>query len=269
MRWGLIGTRGLVDKGGLNAFEKAENAELVAALSSDPERAKEFGAEHDVETATAASTIFSAPGLVAVWIASPTGSTTSRAGPHSEAGKHVLLEKPLAIDAGEGLGPGRGCEGCRGRCSRRATRPVCAGPPDDEATDRRGRDRRGLRGQDVLRNPPPWSAAGVAPERETHAGARSRTSAPITSTCSGCCSARSPRPGDPRSPAGLETDDAVAATIRLESGVLARLTCGTNAWVQYTPVQVHGTAGALVADDTSPAGQGEVTLLRRDAGRRT
>ncbi len=50
MRWGMIGTHGLVDKGGLNAFREVENAEFVAALSSDAERAKEFGAEHDLET---------------------------------------------------------------------------------------------------------------------------------------------------------------------------------------------------------------------------
>ena len=52
MRWGLIGTRGLVDRGGLNAFDEAENAELVAVLSSDADRATEFGAEHGIETAT-------------------------------------------------------------------------------------------------------------------------------------------------------------------------------------------------------------------------
>ena len=103
MRWGMIGTRGLVDKGGLNAFQEAGNAELVAALSSDAERAKEFGAQHDVETATADLDEFlAAPGLEAVWIASPTWRHHEQGRAALEAGKHVLLEKPLAIDAEKG-----------------------------------------------------------------------------------------------------------------------------------------------------------------------
>ena len=103
MRWGLVGTRGLVDKGGLNAFEKAENAELVAVLSSDSDRATEFGAEHGVETATAEIDEFlAAPGLEAVWIASPTWRHHEQGRAALDAGKHVLLEKPLAIDVEAG-----------------------------------------------------------------------------------------------------------------------------------------------------------------------
>ncbi len=103
MRWGLVGTRGLVDKGGLNAFREAENAELVAALSSDAERATQFGAEHGVGTATADIDEFlAAPGLEAVWIASPTWRHHEQGKAALEAGKHVLLEKPLAIDVKAG-----------------------------------------------------------------------------------------------------------------------------------------------------------------------
>jgi 1,5-anhydro-D-fructose reductase (1,5-anhydro-D-mannitol-forming) len=61
---------------------------------------------------------------------------------------------------------------------------------------------------------------------------------------------------------GFETDDAVAAAVRVESGVVATLTMSTNVWIQYTRVEVHGTEGSLVARDTSPLGQGKVTLLR-------
>ena len=122
MRWGMIGTRGLVDKGGLNAFEQAENAEFVAALSSDPERAKEFGAQHDLETSTADLDEFLAsPGLEAVWIASPTWLHHEQGRAALDAGKHVLLEKPLAIDVEKGwdlVRPRR----TPGSCSRRGTR---------------------------------------------------------------------------------------------------------------------------------------------------
>jgi 1,5-anhydro-D-fructose reductase (1,5-anhydro-D-mannitol-forming) len=64
---------------------------------------------------------------------------------------------------------------------------------------------------------------------------------------------------------GFETDDAVAAALRLEGEIPATLTMSTNVWIQYTRVEVHGTEGALVAEDTSPIGQGKVLLLRKDA----
>ena len=70
---------------------------------------------------------------------------------------------------------------------------------------------------------------------------------------------------DPATASLAAADDAVAAGIRLESGVVATLTISTNVWIQYTRVELHGTEGALVAQDTSPLGQGRVTLLREGA----
>ena len=78
-------------------------------LSSDPARAEEFGAEHAVETATAdIGEFLAAPDLEAVWIASPTWRHHEQGSAALDAGKHVLLEKPLAISVEGGLGPGRG-----------------------------------------------------------------------------------------------------------------------------------------------------------------
>ena len=100
MRWGLIGTHGLVDRGGLNAFDNSQGAELVAVLSSDAGRAKEFGSEHGLETATDdMSEFLAAPGLEAVWVGSPTWLHHEQGMAVIDAGKHVLLEKPLAYDS--------------------------------------------------------------------------------------------------------------------------------------------------------------------------
>jgi 1,5-anhydro-D-fructose reductase (1,5-anhydro-D-mannitol-forming) len=38
----------------------------------------------------------------------------------------------------------------------------------------------------------------------------------------------------------------------------------SNVWAESTRVEVHGTGGALIAVDTSPRGQGTVTLLQPD-----
>ena len=63
---------------------------------------------------------------------------------------------------------------------------------------------------------------------------------------------------------GFETEDVAAATFRFESGALATLTITVNVWTQQTRVEVHGTAGLLVATDTNPAGRGDVVLFNGD-----
>ena len=173
MRWGMIGTRGLVDKGGLNAFREAENAELVAALSSDPERAKEFGAEHGVETATADLDEFlAAPGLEAVWIASPTWRHHEQGEPRSRPAS-TSCSRSRWRSTSRRAGTWSSREGGRRAARDRLSGTLRARSPQHEAADRRGRDRRRLGGQDLLRDPSPGAAAGVAPEARYRALGRS------------------------------------------------------------------------------------------------
>jgi 1,5-anhydro-D-fructose reductase (1,5-anhydro-D-mannitol-forming) len=267
MRWGLIGTRGLVDRGGLKAFEEAENAELAAVLSSDAARAKEFGEEHGIETATADMDEFlAAADLEAVWVASPTWRHHEQGMAAIDAGKHVLLEKPLAIDAksawelveaakkaGVTLATGYQAryipahqnmkrlidEGAIGRVSVARTyygiyRP---GPPPEWRQKR-----------DAAR----W---GALSDVGTHHIDLLRMFFGEVVEATGYFERQQ----------GFETDDAVAAALRMENEIPATLTISTNVWIQYTRVEVHGTEGALVAEDTSPIGQGKVLLLRKDA----
>jgi 1,5-anhydro-D-fructose reductase (1,5-anhydro-D-mannitol-forming) len=267
MRWGLVGTRGLVDKGGLNAFREAENAELVAALSSNAERATQFGAEHGVETATADIDEFlAAPGLEAVWIASPTWRHHEQGKAALEAGKHVLLEKPLAIDvkagwdlvetakqAGVLLATGYQARYVPGH--RNMKRLLDDGAIGDVSVARTyyGIHRPGP--------PPEWRQ-----KRETARwGALSDVGTHHIDLLRMLLGEISEASGYFERQQGFETDDAVAAAIRLESGVVATLTMSTNVWIQYTRVELHGTKGALVAQDTNPLGQGRVTLFREGA----
>jgi 1,5-anhydro-D-fructose reductase (1,5-anhydro-D-mannitol-forming) len=264
MRWGLIGTSGIAARAFVPAFEKAEGAELLAALGSDGEGARSFADEQGLETGTAdLGEFLSAPGLEAVWIASPTFLHHEQGRAALEAGKHVLLEKPLAMTPGEGWGlvetarqagrvlatgyqaryvPGHIAmrrliaEGAVGEVGVASTyygihRP---GPPPEW---RRQRDTArwgaladvGTHHVDLLR-----MLLGETAEGHAYAGRH----------------------------LGFETDDVVSATLRFESGALASLAMSTNVWTQHTRVAIHGTEGALVATDTSPLGQGEVTLLR-------
>jgi 1,5-anhydro-D-fructose reductase (1,5-anhydro-D-mannitol-forming) len=267
MRWGLIGTRGLVDKGGLKAFQEAENAELVAVLSSDAERAKAFGTEHGVETATADIDEFlAAPGLEAVWIASPTWRHHEQGKAALEAGKHVLLEKPLAIDvrsawdlvetakqAGVLLATGYQARYVPGH--RNMKRLLDEGAIGDVSVARTyyGIHRPGP--------PPEWRQ-----KRDTARwGALSDVGTHHIDLLRMLLGEITEATGYFERQQDFETDDAVAAALRLESGPVATLTISTNVWVQFTRVELHGTEGALVAENTNPLGQGKVILLREGA----
>ena len=103
MRWGLIGTSGFARKAAAPAFAAVEEAELVAVLSSELARARSFADEHVVETACEQLDEFlDAPGLEAIWIATPTFLHHRQALAALHAGKHVLLEKPLAMTSAQG-----------------------------------------------------------------------------------------------------------------------------------------------------------------------
>jgi 1,5-anhydro-D-fructose reductase (1,5-anhydro-D-mannitol-forming) len=267
MRWGLVGTRGLVDRGGLNAFREAENAELVAVLSSDPNRASEFGSEHGVETATAEIDEFlAAPGLEAVWIASPTWRHHEQGKAAIEASKHVLLEKPLAIDVRAGWDLVETAKqagvllatGYQGRYvpgHRNMKRLIADGAIGDVTVARTyyGIHRPGP--------PPEWRQ-----QRETARwGALSDVGTHHIDLLRMLLGEISEAVGYDERQQGFETDDAVAAALRLESGAVATLTISTNVWIQFTRVEVHGTQGVLVAENTNPIGQGNVVLLREGA----
>jgi 1,5-anhydro-D-fructose reductase (1,5-anhydro-D-mannitol-forming) len=266
MRWGLIGTRGLVDRGGLNAFEEAENADLVAVLSSDAERAKEFGSEHRVETATADIEEFlAAPGLEAVWVASPTWRHHEQGMAAIEAGKHVLLEKPLAIDsksAWELVGAAEKAAVilATGYQARYVPGHLTMKRLIDEGAIGRVSVARTYYGIYRPGPPPEWRQ-----KRETARwGSLSDVGTHHIDLLRMFFGEVTDATGYFERQQGFETDDAVGAALRLEGDIVATLTMSTNVWVQYTRVEVHGTEGALVAEDTSPIGQGKVLLLRKD-----
>jgi len=267
MKWGMIGTRGLVDKGGLKAFQEVEDADLVAVLSSDADRAAEFGGQHGIETATHELDEFlAAPGLEAVWVASPTWRHHEQGTAALEGGKHVLLEKPLAYDA----------ERARELVdtAKKADRVLATGYQGRYVPGHANMKRliaEGAVGEvSVARTyygihrpgpPPEWrqnrdtARWGALSDVGTHHIDLLRMLLGEIAEASGYFERH----------LGFETDDAVGAALRMESGPVATLTISTNVWVQSTRVEVHGTEGALVAVDTNPLGQGTVTLLKPDS----
>ncbi len=267
MRWGLIGTRGLVDRGGLKAFQETDNAELVAVLSSDADRAAQFGGEHGIGTATHELDEFlAAPDLEAVWVASPTWRHHEQGTAALRAGKHVLLEKPLAYDAKSawdlvetardaGVQLATGYQGRYVPGHANMKRLIDEGAIGDVsvAGTYYGIHRPGP--------PPEWRQ-----NRETARwGALSDVGTHHIDLLRMLLGDVAEATGYFERHLGFETDDAVGAALRMEAGPVATLTISTNVWVQSTRVEVHGTEGALVAIDTNPIGQGEVVLLKPDS----
>ncbi len=102
LNWGLIGCGDIARRRVAPALRDLENCDLVAVSRADfsraPSFAKQFGARkwfrswHDLVSDEA---------VAAVYIATPVDLHAEQAIGAAEAGKHVLCEKPMAIDARE------------------------------------------------------------------------------------------------------------------------------------------------------------------------
>lgn len=262
LRWGLVGTRGLAVKGCLPAFGATDAASLVAVLSTDADRARSFADEHGLETSTADLEEFLAADVDAVWIASPTHLHHEQASAALEAGKHVLLEKPLAMNAADAWD--------LVERARRAGRVLATGYQARYVPGHQTMRRLIVEGRigqvSVARTYYGVHRSGPPPEwRRQLATARWGALADIGThhvdllrmLIGEVEAAR----GFTGHQLGFETEDAAGAALRLEGDVMATLTVSVNQSVESTRVEVHGSEGALVATNTSPTGQGTVTLL--------
>jgi 1,5-anhydro-D-fructose reductase (1,5-anhydro-D-mannitol-forming) len=266
MKWGLVGTGGIAAKAFVPAFGNASNCDLVAVLSSDPEQGRAFAKENGIGLGTGDLEEFlAADGLEAVWIASPTHLHHAQGTAALEAGKHVLLEKPLAMDAKQGWG--------LVETAKKADRLLATGyqaryvPGHIEMKRLIGE---GAIGEVIASRtwygihrpgpPPEWRQ-----NRDTaHWGALADVGTHHVDLLRMLLGEIKEGKAYYAKHMGFETDDCAAAALELESGSLATLTISSNVWTQSTRVEVHGTGGALVAVDTSPMGQGTVTLLQPD-----
>jgi predicted dehydrogenase len=116
-RWGILGAAFIARKN-WQAMRDAGNATLVAVASRDLTRARDFIAEcqssapHPVlpEAMDSYEALLARPDIDAVYIPLPTGLRKEWVIRAAEAGKHVLVEKPVGCDAGEVLEILAACE---------------------------------------------------------------------------------------------------------------------------------------------------------------
>ena len=103
LRWGVIGAGGIADRRTIPGMMTAKNAELVAVMEINADRAEELRQKYGAKYAyTSAEELVKNPEVDAVYIASPVVCHAEQAKLAADAGKHILLEKPIGMTAKQG-----------------------------------------------------------------------------------------------------------------------------------------------------------------------
>ncbi len=102
-KWGIIGPGKIADRFLAPAIRTVPGAVVWSVLSRDADRARDFAGRHVAQSPTPAYTdyaqLLADPELDAVLLATPDGLHAEQAVAAAKAGKHVLVEKPMATTA--------------------------------------------------------------------------------------------------------------------------------------------------------------------------
>lgn len=102
IRFGVIGAGGIADRRTIPGMLKCDNAELIAVMDPNMERTEQLRAKYHAKYAyTDEHALLSNPEIDAVYIASPVDKHLAQAKLAADHGKHILLEKPLALNVEE------------------------------------------------------------------------------------------------------------------------------------------------------------------------
>lgn len=98
IRWALIGPGRHAERSAAPQLKKAVGAALTAVLSRDLQRGEAFARRHGIPKVHASlAELLRDPEIDAIYDASPDGLHAGHAIAAAEAGKHILVEKPLAV----------------------------------------------------------------------------------------------------------------------------------------------------------------------------
>jgi predicted dehydrogenase len=99
VRWGLIGCGDISEKRVAPALREAPGSVLVAVARAQADKAADFAARHGASRSYADwRDLVRDEGLDAVYVATPVRLHAEQAVAAAQAGKHVLSEKPMALD---------------------------------------------------------------------------------------------------------------------------------------------------------------------------
>ncbi len=102
LHWGILGCARIVRRALISAIQASETGTLHALASRDGSTARAWAAEFEVPKAFGSyQELLADPGVDAVYIPLPNELHKPWVFAAADAGKHVLCEKPLALDAAE------------------------------------------------------------------------------------------------------------------------------------------------------------------------
>ncbi len=111
VKWGCIGCGGIADRRTLPGLMMSENSELIAVCDTNENAAKKVAEKYNVTFYTADPTALLALDEVeAVYIASPVFCHLEQVKAAADAGKAILLEKPMALTSDEAVEIKEYCE---------------------------------------------------------------------------------------------------------------------------------------------------------------
>jgi predicted dehydrogenase len=102
IRWGVLGAANIATAKVIPAMQRAAGCEVVAIASRDGTRAAQAAADLGVPRAHGSyEALLADPAVDAVYLPLPNHLHVPWTAKTAEAGKHVLCEKPIALNAGE------------------------------------------------------------------------------------------------------------------------------------------------------------------------
>lgn len=102
IEWAIVSIGDYADSRGAPAINQAQGADSVAVYSRDQGRGQAFAEKHGAKIAyTSVKELLNYPRVDAIYITSPNHLHAQYTHMASNAGKHVLVEKPLAANMAE------------------------------------------------------------------------------------------------------------------------------------------------------------------------
>lgn len=103
LRWGVVGTGWIADRF-VDSVQQHTSQQFVAVGSRDAQRGEAFARRHGIaDVRDGVAGLVADPEVEVVYIASPHTQHREHALAAIAAGKHVLVEKPIGIDAAEAI----------------------------------------------------------------------------------------------------------------------------------------------------------------------
>ncbi len=102
IRWGILGVGDVCEIKSGPAFQKSDHSELIAVMRRNRSKARDFAIRHKVpQWYDSVDGLLNNPGIDAIYVASPPRFHLEHTLSAIAAGKHVYLEKPMAMSAAE------------------------------------------------------------------------------------------------------------------------------------------------------------------------